>query len=155
MVRVACAVFRVVFDSRSSFFAPKPHGNACYAGYPRSLYSHPHANLLHFLACVAGAWKQWAQKRTGARKGDTRGERRVSLSRARSFFRSLLPSACYPGYSFSCQWSAPGLGLNLAKCLDPLLKILDPLRSKMYFVYIICRSCTTCMPFWEWSYSVV
>ena len=24
--------FRVVFDSRSSFFAPKPHGNACYAG---------------------------------------------------------------------------------------------------------------------------
>ena len=21
------------FDSRSSFFAPKPHGNACYAGY--------------------------------------------------------------------------------------------------------------------------
>ena len=24
--------FRAVFDSRSSFFAPKPHGNACYAG---------------------------------------------------------------------------------------------------------------------------
>ena len=22
-----------VYDSRSSFFAPKPHGNACYAGY--------------------------------------------------------------------------------------------------------------------------
>ena len=57
MVRVTCAIFRVVFDSRSLFFAPKPHGNACYAGYPRSLYSHPHANLLHFLACVVGAWK--------------------------------------------------------------------------------------------------
>ena len=27
------AIFRAVFDSRSSFFAPKPHGNACYAGY--------------------------------------------------------------------------------------------------------------------------
>ena len=27
--------FRAVFDSRSSFFAPKPNGNACYAGYPR------------------------------------------------------------------------------------------------------------------------
>ena len=27
-----CAIFRAVFDSRSSFFAPKPHGNACYAG---------------------------------------------------------------------------------------------------------------------------
>ena len=24
--------FCAVFDSRSSFFAPKPHGNACYAG---------------------------------------------------------------------------------------------------------------------------
>ena len=28
-----CAIFRAVFDSPSSFFAPKPHGNACYAGY--------------------------------------------------------------------------------------------------------------------------
>ena len=27
-----CAIFRAVLDSRSSFFAPKPHGNACYAG---------------------------------------------------------------------------------------------------------------------------
>ena len=30
-----CAIFRVVFDSRPSFFAPKPHGNACYPGYTR------------------------------------------------------------------------------------------------------------------------
>ena len=27
-----CTIFRAVFDSRSSVFAPKPHGNACYAG---------------------------------------------------------------------------------------------------------------------------
>ena len=27
------AIFCAVFDSRSSFFAPKSHGNACYAGY--------------------------------------------------------------------------------------------------------------------------
>ena len=27
------------------------------------------------LACVAGAWKSWAQEKTGAREGDTRGER--------------------------------------------------------------------------------
>ena len=27
-----CAIFRAVFGSRSSFFAPKAHGNACYAG---------------------------------------------------------------------------------------------------------------------------
>ena len=27
-----CAIFRAVSDSRSSFFNPKPHGNACYAG---------------------------------------------------------------------------------------------------------------------------
>ena len=26
------AIFRAVFDSCSSFFAPKPYGNACYAG---------------------------------------------------------------------------------------------------------------------------
>ena len=26
-----CTIFRAVFDSRSSFFAPKPQGNACYA----------------------------------------------------------------------------------------------------------------------------
>ena len=26
-------IFRAVFDSRSSFFGPKPHGNACYVGY--------------------------------------------------------------------------------------------------------------------------
>ena len=29
----ACAIFRAVFDSCSSFFAPKPHRNACYACY--------------------------------------------------------------------------------------------------------------------------
>ena len=27
------ATFLAVFDSRSSFFSPKPHRNACYAGY--------------------------------------------------------------------------------------------------------------------------
>ena len=27
-----CAIFRAVLDSCSSFFAPKPHRNACYAG---------------------------------------------------------------------------------------------------------------------------
>ena len=27
------AIFRAVFDSRSSFFPPKPLGNACYVGY--------------------------------------------------------------------------------------------------------------------------
>ena len=28
-----CAIFRAVFDSCSSFFTPKPHRNAYYAGY--------------------------------------------------------------------------------------------------------------------------
>ena len=27
-----CTIFRAVFDFRSSFFAPKPHENACYLG---------------------------------------------------------------------------------------------------------------------------
>ena len=30
---ITSAIFSAVFDSRSSFFAPKPHGNACYVGY--------------------------------------------------------------------------------------------------------------------------
>ena len=40
-----------------------------------------------WLACVAGACKQWAQEKTGC----------VSLARTRSLFRPLLPSACYAG----------------------------------------------------------
>ena len=28
------AFFRAVFDPRSPFFTPKPHGDARYAGYP-------------------------------------------------------------------------------------------------------------------------
>ena len=28
-----CPIFRAVFDFRSSFFAPKLHGNTCCAGY--------------------------------------------------------------------------------------------------------------------------
>ena len=31
--RYTCAIFRTVFDSRPSFFAPKLHGNACHAGF--------------------------------------------------------------------------------------------------------------------------
>ena len=38
-----CAIFRAVFDSRSSFFVPAPHGTACYAGYIfSSAPSNPH-----------------------------------------------------------------------------------------------------------------
>ena len=37
-----CAIFRALLDSCSSFFAPKPHRNACYAGYPVPLLlTHP------------------------------------------------------------------------------------------------------------------
>ena len=28
-----CVIFRALFDPNSSSFAPKPHGNPCYAGY--------------------------------------------------------------------------------------------------------------------------
>ena len=41
------------------------------------------ASLDSPIACVAGAWKQWAQERTGAREGYTH---------ARSFLRPLLLS---------------------------------------------------------------
>ena len=33
---IKCAILRALFDSGSSFFAPKPHLNACYAGQTRN-----------------------------------------------------------------------------------------------------------------------
>ena len=51
------------------------------------------------LACVAGAWKQWAQERTGHAR-ETRLGRESSLSphvfpRTPCFLHQLLPNACY------------------------------------------------------------
>ena len=48
-------------------------------------------NLPLYLACVAGACKQWEKERTGAREGDTRG---VSLLLARPFFLAPTTSKC-------------------------------------------------------------
>ena len=42
------------------------------------------------IACVAGAWKQWAQEKNGCPRRRHAGS--VSLARARSLFRPLLPS---------------------------------------------------------------
>ena len=36
-----CAICRAVFHSRSSFFAPKPHRNGCYAAYSHKVKSIP------------------------------------------------------------------------------------------------------------------
>ena len=45
----------------------------------KQTYVHEHCTILedfhNKIACVAGAWKQCGQKRTGTREGDTRGER--------------------------------------------------------------------------------
>ena len=66
-----------------------------------SLHSHSLVKLktsgftsMELLACVPGAWKEWAKERAGAREGDAR----VFFSRARFFLCPLLPSACYAGY---------------------------------------------------------
>ena len=50
------------------------------------------SNFCWPLACVAGAWKQWAQEKTGARGGDTRHAPSplACLPRARPF--SLSPA---------------------------------------------------------------
>ena len=42
-----CATFLAVFDFRSSFFSPKPHRNACYAGYA----NHDSCNPARRLTC--------------------------------------------------------------------------------------------------------
>ena len=36
--------------------------------------------ITNFVACVAGAWKLRAQEKTGAREGDTRGQRDLMVS---------------------------------------------------------------------------
>ena len=48
-----CAIFRAVFDSRFSFFAPKPHGNACNADYLLTLLtkSLEHSSIHYFCFC--------------------------------------------------------------------------------------------------------
>ena len=71
-----------------------------------------HWALPSFVACVAGAWKKWAQKRTGAREGDTR----VSL--ARPFFLAPARQAT-----------------SLASCLpidNPAVTILSGIIFKTY-----------------------
>ena len=58
------------------------------------------------IACVASAWKWWAQGKTGAREGDTRGDTlRVSPSRA-------------PVFSFAHYFQAPA---TQAKIKDGVL----------------------------------
>ena len=42
-----CAIFRAVFDSRSSFFVPTPHGNACYAGRPPATQANSSSLIRH------------------------------------------------------------------------------------------------------------
>ena len=42
------------------------------------------------LACEAGAWRLWAQERTGAREGDTRGERERLPERSMKIVSSPL-----------------------------------------------------------------
>ena len=42
------------------------------------------------LACEAGAWRLWAKERTGAREGDTRGEREHLLERSMKIVSSPL-----------------------------------------------------------------
>ena len=57
------AIFRAVFaDSRCSFFAPKPHGNACYAGsikvcFLSKTHSHEHpSSIVDHNSLAFGAW---------------------------------------------------------------------------------------------------
>ena len=84
------------------------------------------------LACVAGAWKQWAQEKTGAREGDTRRKRltpRVSPSGApvlsfAHYFQAPATQASFPFVSlFFFHWrlnvkALPVLGCRSAQMLE-------------------------------------
>ena len=49
------AIFRAIVDSRSSLFAPKAHGNACYAGYsPKCISNKGHLLYLSSGHCHQG-----------------------------------------------------------------------------------------------------
>ena len=52
-----CAIFRAFFDSCSSFFAPKPHGNACYAGYITQFECFTDLNLFKYAFNVIQNWE--------------------------------------------------------------------------------------------------
>ena len=55
-----CATFLAVFDSRSSFFSPKPYRNACYAGYVMlgPVHSFQWKLLIQEKSTFAKHWKQ-------------------------------------------------------------------------------------------------
>ena len=60
------------------------------------------------LACLAGGHKKKREREKETREG--RGSACVSLARARSLFRPLLPSACYEGWYSSSDlkiWRMP------------------------------------------------
>ena len=52
------------------------------------------------IACVAGAWKQWAQEKPGAQEGDAR----VSLARARSLFQARATQAIPSLFDWNCPF---------------------------------------------------
>ena len=56
------AIFRAVFDSCSSLLAPKPHRNACYAGY-----DFPQYNSTMAFSLVASRTNNVKQKKTFSR----------------------------------------------------------------------------------------
>ena len=77
-VRVLCSFPSLPSRASRLFYAP--HSTS----FPGSSLAHPSCKRgpgkrgwlpTKPLACVAGAWKQWTQERTGPREGDTRGER--------------------------------------------------------------------------------
>ena len=65
------AIFRAVFDSRSSLFVPTPHGNAFYAGYTKRINRHEILILGHYfgqepiklMVSCFGCWKEYLYKR--------------------------------------------------------------------------------------------
>ena len=88
-------------------------GNVTYG--ERKVWIPPSTHKRFFLACVAGAWKEWVKERAGAPEGNTRG---VTPSRA---------------HVFSCAhfFQAPATQARICRTTNENMKILP--RSNELF----------------------
>ena len=67
-----CTIFHAVFDFRPSFFAPKPHGNACYTGYWWG-------NTEWWWLCFLGVWTHITRDIQGFRNYAQMGNHMIRL----------------------------------------------------------------------------
>ena len=84
--------------------------------------------VISVLACVAGAWKQRAKERTGAREGDTQGVSRAHVFSCAHYFQapatqaiSVLTIECFHMTSRRPYWCPKTMKRRPCWCPKPIL----------------------------------